>query len=64
MLIIYKQPLFGFDVHYVAPANPYHPSEVVTTIDKSIQEFVTKALKKKQELLKVVLLFWMLKRAI
>lgn len=41
----HKQPLFGFDVNYVAPANPYHPTEVVTTIDKEIQEYVTKALK-------------------
>ncbi len=40
-----KQPLFGFDVKYTAPANPYHPTEVVTTIDKEIQLYVTKALR-------------------
>lgn len=39
------RPLFGFDVRYTAPADPYHPTEVVTTIDKDLQIHVTKALK-------------------
>ncbi len=41
-----NRPLFGFDVHYLAPADPYYPTQVVTTIDKEIQTFVTRALKK------------------
>lgn len=30
-------PLFGLNVHYVDPANPYYPVNIRTTIDKSIQ---------------------------
>lgn len=37
-------PLFGYDVKYVAPADPYSPTEIVTTIDKDIQLFATKTL--------------------
>ncbi len=40
-----QQPLFGFDVKYSAPANPYHPTQVVTTIDKQTQLYVTNTLK-------------------
>lgn len=39
-----NRPLFGFDVRYMAPADPYHPTEVITTIDKEIQTFVMDAL--------------------
>ncbi len=39
------RPLFGYDVRYFAPADPYHPTEVVTTIDKGIQSFVTEVLR-------------------
>ncbi|WP_161568267.1 peptidoglycan D,D-transpeptidase FtsI family protein [Anaerobacillus alkaliphilus] len=39
------RPLFGYDVRYHAPADPYHPTEVVTTLDKDIQNYVTDALK-------------------
>ncbi|MBM6619678.1 peptidoglycan D,D-transpeptidase FtsI family protein [Bacillus suaedaesalsae] len=35
-------PLFGIDVKYTAPANPYYPISIQTTIDKSIQEEVEK----------------------
>jgi cell division protein FtsI/penicillin-binding protein 2 len=31
-------PLFGIDVKYTAPANPYYPISIQTTIDKSLQE--------------------------
>jgi cell division protein FtsI/penicillin-binding protein 2 len=31
-------PLFGIDVKYTAPANPYYPISIQTTIDKTIQE--------------------------
>ncbi|MFD1736677.1 peptidoglycan D,D-transpeptidase FtsI family protein [Bacillus salitolerans] len=31
-------PLFGIDVKYTAPANPYYPISVQTTIDKRMQE--------------------------
>lgn len=40
----HRKPLFGFDVKYTAPANPYHPTEVITTIDKQIQAFATETL--------------------
>lgn len=40
-----ERPLFGFDVKYIASANPYHPTEVITTIDKELQTYVTKVLK-------------------
>ncbi|OIJ16627.1 hypothetical protein BKP37_05175 [Anaerobacillus alkalilacustris] len=40
-----NQPLFGFDVKYNAPANPYHPTEVITTIDKDIQKYVINVLR-------------------
>ncbi|KUP05926.1 hypothetical protein Q75_10460 [Bacillus coahuilensis p1.1.43] len=32
------QPLFGLDVKYTAPTNPYFPLMIQTTIDKNIQE--------------------------
>jgi cell division protein FtsI/penicillin-binding protein 2 len=31
-------PLFGINVKYTAPANPYYPISIQTTIDRSIQE--------------------------
>jgi cell division protein FtsI/penicillin-binding protein 2 len=31
-------PLYGTNVRYVDPANPYYPVNVITTIDKEIQE--------------------------
>ncbi|AYA77112.1 penicillin-binding protein 2 [Bacillus sp. Y1] len=31
-------PLFGIDVKYVEPANPFYPVNIKTTIDKDIQE--------------------------
>lgn len=40
----HRDPLFGFDVKYTAPANPYHPTEVITTIDKQIQAVATETL--------------------
>lgn len=38
------RPMFGFDIRYSAPADPYYPTEVRTTIDGEIQSFVTKTL--------------------
>ena len=40
-----QKPLFGYEVKYKANANPYHPTEVVTTIDRKLQQIVTKKLK-------------------
>lgn len=37
-------PMFGYDVKYVAPADPYRPTKIVTTIDKEIQYFATSLL--------------------
>jgi penicillin-binding protein 4B len=31
-------PLFGINVRYVAPANPFYPINIKTTIDKELQE--------------------------
>lgn len=31
-------PLFGVDVKYLAPANPFYPLNIVTTIDSALQE--------------------------
>jgi cell division protein FtsI/penicillin-binding protein 2 len=31
-------PLFGIDVRYMAPSNPYYPVSVKTTLDKDIQQ--------------------------
>ncbi|MGD6804170.1 peptidoglycan D,D-transpeptidase FtsI family protein [Rossellomorea aquimaris] len=31
-------PLFGVDVKYLAPANPFYPLNIVTTIDSTLQE--------------------------
>ncbi len=31
-------PLFGIDVKYTAPANPYYPISIQTTLDKTAQE--------------------------
>ncbi len=31
-------PLFGVDVKYLAPANPFYPLNVKTTIDTRMQE--------------------------
>lgn len=30
-------PLFGIDVKYTAPANPYYPVAIQTTLDKDLQ---------------------------
>lgn len=35
-------PLFGIDVKYTAPANPYYPISIQTTIDKTLQEQIEK----------------------
>lgn len=40
----HSKPLFGFDVKYTAPASPYHPTEVITTIDRQIQALATETL--------------------
>jgi penicillin-binding protein 4B len=39
----YGGPLFGLDVKYAGPANPFYPLKVRTTIDKSIQLIAEKA---------------------
>ncbi|WP_070120763.1 peptidoglycan D,D-transpeptidase FtsI family protein [Bacillus marinisedimentorum] len=31
-------PLFGLEVKYAAPANPYYPIKIKTTIDRAVQE--------------------------
>jgi cell division protein FtsI/penicillin-binding protein 2 len=36
-------PLFGLDVKYAAPANPFYPVELHTTLDKPLQEIVESA---------------------
>lgn len=37
------EPLFGLDVKYAAPANPFYPVELKTTLDKPMQEIVESA---------------------
>lgn len=39
-------PLFGLDVKYTAPANPFYPTAIKTTLDKSLQTMVEKELDK------------------
>ncbi|MFZ3588258.1 peptidoglycan D,D-transpeptidase FtsI family protein [Bacillus sp. DJP31] len=39
-------PLFGIDVKYTAPANPYYPISIQTTLDKSIQETAEQIIEK------------------
>jgi cell division protein FtsI/penicillin-binding protein 2 len=36
-------PLFGLDVKYAAPANPYYPIKVKTTLDRNMQQVVEEA---------------------
>ncbi|WP_078379602.1 peptidoglycan D,D-transpeptidase FtsI family protein [Sutcliffiella halmapala] len=40
----YGGPLFGIDVRYTAPANPYYPVSVKTTLDKDLQQMAEKIL--------------------
>ncbi|MBD8069243.1 peptidoglycan D,D-transpeptidase FtsI family protein [Bacillus sp. PS06] len=35
-------PLFGIDVKYTAPANPYYPVSIKTTIDREMQQLAEK----------------------
>lgn len=37
-------PLFGIDVRYMSPSNPYYPLSVKTTLDKDIQQMAEKVL--------------------
>lgn len=39
-------PLFGLDVRYTAPANPFYPTAIKTTIDKELQAEAEKILDK------------------
>lgn len=39
-------PLFGIDVKYTAPANPYYPVAIQTTLDKDLQLLAEKVLDK------------------
>jgi penicillin-binding protein 4B len=39
-------PLFGLEVRYTAPANPFYPVEVKTTIDKDFQQLAENIIKK------------------
>ncbi|MEH7223158.1 penicillin-binding transpeptidase domain-containing protein [Bacillus sp. JJ1566] len=39
-------PLFGIDVKYTAPANPYYPVAIQTTLDKDLQLMAEKILDK------------------
>lgn len=41
-------PLFGIDVRYTAPSNPYHPVSVKTTIDKDLQQMAERILNEYQ----------------
>lgn len=41
-------PLFGIDVKYTAPANPFYPVAIKTTIDKDMQELAEKIVAKHQ----------------
>ncbi|MDN4526294.1 peptidoglycan D,D-transpeptidase FtsI family protein [Fictibacillus fluitans] len=38
-------PLFGLDVKYLSPSNPFYPVSVKTTIDKNLQEIMEKSVK-------------------
>lgn len=40
----YGGPLFGIDVRYMSPSNPYYPLSVKTTLDKNIQQMAEKVL--------------------
>lgn len=42
----YGGPLFGIDVRYTAPANPYYPVSVKTTLDKELQQMAERILNK------------------
>ncbi|KMJ60227.1 penicillin-binding protein [Bacillus sp. LL01] len=37
-------PLFGIDVRYMSPSNPYYPLSIKTTLDKDIQQMAEKVL--------------------
>ncbi|WP_226680176.1 peptidoglycan D,D-transpeptidase FtsI family protein [Sutcliffiella horikoshii] len=37
-------PLFGIDVRYMSPSNPYYPLTVQTTLDRNIQQLAEKTL--------------------
>jgi cell division protein FtsI/penicillin-binding protein 2 len=37
-------PLFGIDVRYMSPSNPYYPLSVKTTLDKNVQQMAEKVL--------------------
>lgn len=37
-------PLFGIDVRYMSPSNPYYPLTVKTTLDRNIQQLAEKTL--------------------
>ena len=39
-------PLFGINVKYVEPANPFYPINIRTTIDSNLQEIAQKILDK------------------
>ncbi|NLP51347.1 penicillin-binding protein 2 [Bacillus sp. RO1] len=41
-------PLFGIDVRYMSPSNPYYPLSVQTTLDKNIQQLAEKTLNEYQ----------------
>ncbi|WP_205831679.1 penicillin-binding transpeptidase domain-containing protein [Bacillus sp. RO2] len=41
-------PLFGIDVRYMSPSNPYYPLTVQTTLDKNIQQLAEKTLNEYQ----------------
>jgi penicillin-binding protein 4B len=39
-------PLFGLHVKYIAPANPFYPISIVTTLDKDIQQYAESVIDK------------------
>lgn len=39
-------PLFGLDVKYLAPSNPYYPVSVKTTVDSGLQSILESAVKR------------------
>ncbi|WP_404428796.1 peptidoglycan D,D-transpeptidase FtsI family protein [Sutcliffiella horikoshii] len=41
-------PLFGIDVRYMSPSNPYYPLTVQTTLDRNIQQLAEKTLNEYQ----------------
>ncbi|CAG9619418.1 peptidoglycan D,D-transpeptidase FtsI family protein [Sutcliffiella rhizosphaerae] len=41
-------PLFGIDVRYMSPSNPYYPVSVKTTLDKDIQRMAEEVLESHQ----------------